>query len=144
MLDETGTAPAIGDDDETRVIAQIPQREPRYVASVVAALSGLLDRPDLAPPARDPHLRDALFASPTAPGTASEGFRTFPQAGVSVAHETVAGRRVHLVFDHGPMGYGTLAAHGHADALSVWLSVDGAPVLIDAGRGCTSRRARRV
>jgi hypothetical protein len=133
LLDETGTAPAIGDDDETRVIAQIPQREPRYVASVVAALAGLLDRPDLAPPDRDPHLRDALFASPATPGTASEGVRTFPQAGVSVARETIAGRRVHLVFDHGPMGYGALAAHGHADALAVWLSVDGAPVLIDAG-----------
>jgi isocitrate dehydrogenase len=39
-------------------------REPRYVASVLAALSGLLGAPELAPPARGPHLRDLLFDSP--------------------------------------------------------------------------------
>jgi uncharacterized heparinase superfamily protein len=38
-----------------------------------------------------------------------------------------------LVFDHGPLGYLTIAAHGHADALSIWLHVDGRAVLTDAG-----------
>lgn len=132
LLDGAGRAPAIGDDDETRVIAQPPDREPRYVASVVAAVAGLLGRPELAPPARDPHLRDALFAAPGV-GPPLTGVRTFSEAGYTTAHETLAGRRVHLVFDHGPLGYGALAAHGHADALAVWLSVDGEPVLIDAG-----------
>jgi len=38
-----------------------------------------------------------------------------------------------LVFDHGPLGYLSIAAHGHADALSIWLHVDGQPLLVDAG-----------
>ncbi len=38
-----------------------------------------------------------------------------------------------LLFDHGPLGLGTLAAHGHADALSICLHVDGRPVFIDPG-----------
>jgi hypothetical protein len=38
-----------------------------------------------------------------------------------------------LVFDCGPLGLGALAAHGHADALSFDLSVNGEPILIDSG-----------
>ena len=38
-----------------------------------------------------------------------------------------------IVFDCGPLGFGALAAHGHADALSVMFSVNGQPVLIDSG-----------
>lgn len=40
---------------------------------------------------------------------------------------------VKLVLDSGPLGYLGIAAHGHADALSVLLSVAGQPVLVDAG-----------
>ena len=35
--------------------------------------------------------------------------------------------------DFGPLGLGSTAAHGHADALSLWLSIDGEYFLIDAG-----------
>ncbi|RVU14101.1 heparinase II/III family protein, partial [Methylobacterium oryzihabitans] len=48
LMDGTGRVPAIGDDDEGRVLAQPPDREPRYVASVTAAAAGLAGRPDLA------------------------------------------------------------------------------------------------
>ena len=133
LLDETGRAPAIGDDDEGRVIAQPPDREPRYVSSVVAAVAGLIGREDLAPPARDPHLRDFLFGSPERPGGRIEGVRVFRAGGYTVAHDAVQDRSVHLVLDHGPLGHAPLAAHGHADALAVWLTIDGEPVFVDAG-----------
>ncbi|MBN8506281.1 MAG: alginate lyase family protein, partial [Burkholderiales bacterium] len=35
--------------------------------------------------------------------------------------------------DFGPLGYLGIAAHGHADALQVWLQVGGEPLLIDPG-----------
>lgn len=38
-----------------------------------------------------------------------------------------------LIFDHGPVGYLSIAAHGHADTLAVWLSVGNQPILVDAG-----------
>ena len=38
-----------------------------------------------------------------------------------------------LVFDVGPLGFQQQAAHGHADALSVYFSLGGCPILIDAG-----------
>jgi hypothetical protein len=133
LSDDSGFVPAIGDDDEGRVIAQPPDREPRYAASVIAAVVGLTRRDDLPIPARDPHLRDVIFDSPRQLSGEKSGLRVFEQGGVSVADETLFGRRVHLVFDHGPLGLMPLAAHGHADALAIWLTIDGEPVFIDAG-----------
>lgn len=133
LADENGFVPAIGDDDETRVVAQPPDREPRYVASVIAAVAGVTRRADLVACARDPHLRDAIFASPPPRPATRRGLRVFQEGGMSIADDTINGRRVHLVFDHGPLGLMPLAAHGHADALAVWLAIDGEPVFIDAG-----------
>lgn len=42
-------------------------------------------------------------------------------------------RRVLIGIDHASLGYGTIAAHGHADALSFQMILDGKPVFIDAG-----------
>jgi hypothetical protein len=38
-----------------------------------------------------------------------------------------------LIFDCGPLGYLSLAAHGHADALSFYFSAAGTPIFIDPG-----------
>ena len=40
---------------------------------------------------------------------------------------------IHCVFDCGALGYLATAAHGHADALSIIMSVDGHKVLVDSG-----------
>ncbi len=133
LMDERGAVPQIGDDDEGRVIGAPPDREPRYVASVVAAIAGLLNESSLLPPGRDAHVRDAVFAVPEGSGRAENGLRQFKEGGYSVARETIAGRDCVLTFDHGPLGYLSLAAHGHSDALAVWLSVGDRPVIVDAG-----------
>lgn len=38
-----------------------------------------------------------------------------------------------FTFDHGPLGMAPLYNHGHADALSITLSVSGKPILVDSG-----------
>src|SRR6266508_915108 len=43
------------------------------------------------------------------------------------------GNEIRLVADAGPVGYQTIAAHGHADALAFTLSVGGKEFLIDPG-----------
>lgn len=40
---------------------------------------------------------------------------------------------IRIVLDAGPLGYGSLAAHGHADALAFTLSIAGREFLIDPG-----------
>ncbi len=57
-------------------------------------------------------------------------YRHFPDAGYTVIH-TDAGLR--FTFDHGPLGMPPLFNHGHADALSVTLSVCGRDILVDPG-----------
>jgi len=41
--------------------------------------------------------------------------------------------RVRLVMDFGPLGFTSIAAHGHADALSLWLAIGDEYFLVDAG-----------
>jgi len=41
--------------------------------------------------------------------------------------------RISVGFDCGPLGFGSIAAHGHADALAVTLRVGGQDVLVDPG-----------
>lgn len=42
-------------------------------------------------------------------------------------------RRVLLAMDHADLAYESIAAHGHADALSIQLFYEGNPVLVDSG-----------
>ena len=42
-------------------------------------------------------------------------------------------KEIYLHFDTAPLGFLSIAAHGHADALSVLLHVDGDPILVDPG-----------
>ena len=56
----------------------------------------------------------------------------YPEAGYGVARAGVT----HVVFDAGPLGFGSLAAHGHADALSICLAVGGGWWLCDPGTYC--------
>ena len=124
-----GAVPSIGDNDEGRVLT-LCQPEPAYVGDVAAAIDAHLGLPSALPATAS--LRQALLGSPL-PGSAPEGARTFATGGYTVWRTKGAGRQIALVFDHGPLGYLSIAAHGHADALSVLLAVDGRPVLVDPG-----------
>jgi hypothetical protein len=66
------------------------------------------------------------------PGAPLSGTRTWKAGGYSVWRKRPSSPVV-LVFDHGPLGYLSIAAHGHADALSVWLSIGDTPVIVDPG-----------
>ncbi len=133
MLDDHGIPPRIGDDDDGRVIGASSMEEPRYVASVVAAAATVAQRPDLLPPVRDASLRDLLFAAPASGALPSCGIDHFPEGGYTAIRDMIGAVRALVVFDHGPLGFGSIAAHGHADALSLWLHIDGIPVIVDSG-----------
>jgi Heparinase II/III-like protein/Heparinase II/III N-terminus len=132
LMDGAAQVPAIGDFDDCRVIATTQAPEPKYVASIVAAVSGCVGRPDLAPAAKEPGIRDLILGSAKISPPQRFGLRSFTRGGYSV----IRSRHEHsavLTFDHGPIGYLSIAAHGHADTLSVWLSVGNQPVIVDAG-----------
>ena len=60
-------------------------------------------------------------------------YASFPDGGYTAIREWRQGDEILWVMDHGPLGYLSIAAHGHADALSLWLHINGRPVLVDAG-----------
>lgn len=132
LMDANAQIPAIGDFDDCRAIATTQAPEPRYVASLVGVVSSFVGRPDLAPPAKDPSLRDLVLGSAGVSLSNRTGTRSFPMGGYSIIRHTDK-IPVVLTFDHGPVGYLSIAAHGHADALAVWLSIGSYPVIIDAG-----------
>lgn len=132
FMDEDGGVPHIGDDDEGRVIGGDPKADRLYVASVLSATAAVCALPDIAPPVAPAHLRDLVFGG--ALGDAGRhGVRTFPHGGYTVLRDRVNDRDLILCMDHGPLGYLSIAAHGHADALAVWLTYGGKPLLADAG-----------
>jgi hypothetical protein len=112
MTDIAGNRPRIGDDDEGRVFlfTSFPRR-----------------RVSIHPLARGPEM-DSRLRGNDEPGV-GDGLHHFPIGGYSVIRDGP----MLLVFDHGPLGYLSIAAHGHADVLSIWLHVDGQPLLVDAG-----------
>jgi hypothetical protein len=132
MMDGQGRLPAIGDCDDCRVVALMQAPEPLYVASIAAAVVAFLGRGDLAPPAHDPHIRDFLFEKEKPGSQVEPGLRTWKSGGYTIVRANSPKRFV-LTLDHGPVGYLSIAAHGHADALAVWLSVSDRPVIVDAG-----------
>jgi uncharacterized heparinase superfamily protein len=69
--------------------------------------------------------------------TPGDGLHAFPQGGYYVlAANRGSDDEMVVVFDAGPLGFDPLYAHGHADALSFWLSYGGREFLIDPGTFC--------
>lgn len=122
-----GGCPRIGDDDEGRVLT-LTLPEPDYAENVARLIRPTPDRP-----ARE--LRDLLPADPDPLPVLGPvgGLISFPDGGYTLLRGSCGGRDAAALLDHGPLGYLSIAAHGHADALSLLLSLDGRPVLIDPG-----------
>lgn len=59
--------------------------------------------------------------------------RTYPVIYPDGGYAVLGSAECHLVFDAGPLGYPGIAAHGHADALSFSLAIDGLWWLVDPG-----------
>ncbi len=61
--------------------------------------------------------------------------RALPESGWYLLQQGTRGGadRISVLFDCGPLGFGSLAAHGHADALSVVVRAFGDDLLVDPG-----------
>ncbi|MEW5989233.1 MAG: alginate lyase family protein, partial [Chloroflexota bacterium] len=139
LMDENGHVPAIGDSDDAWVVRLDDDPQANNYRSILASAAVLLHRPDFAVAAGrwdekshwllgdDGHHTFESLAAPFTPAPLRP--RAFREGGYVVFH--APGRL--LTFDCGPLGYLSTAAHGHADALSLTLSIDGQPFLVDPG-----------
>ena len=79
---------------------------------------------------------DALQVTPLADGNrffAGSGHFIFRKANSNFGGANPKNSETYLHFDAAPLGFLSIAAHGHADALSILLHVDGKPVIVDPG-----------
>jgi uncharacterized heparinase superfamily protein len=120
IADAEGELPPVGDDAEDR-----PLRLPYF-----ARCDGGL----VAARAKAVTSNGSPLVRRKAPG-GTPASKALGESGYVVFRTTVDDLPVRVVFDVGELGFGSLAAHGHADALSVLLDVDGRPLLRDSGTG---------
>lgn len=143
IMDVAGHVPAFGDSDDGHVVRLSAAPGHCPFRSVLAAGALLFERADFASKVRsvDDKTRwllgdDAVsrFAALAAARASAPARRRFSNGGYYVlGAELDTPSEVRLVADAGPLGYGSIAAHGHADALSFTLSIGGAEIFIDPG-----------
>lgn len=140
LMDAGGHVPMFGDADDARMLRLDSSDSPPY-RSLLASCALLFGRADFKRKAGALDARNRWLladaearwqaipdAPPAPPRTA------FPQGGYYLLGKDFGTpREVRLVVDCGPLGYLSLAAHGHADALSFTLSAGGEEWLVDPG-----------
>jgi hypothetical protein len=143
IMDVGGNVPNFGDADDAVVARLDPAPGAHVYRSLLATGAVVFERPDLALKAGtfDAKSRWLLgdraaerFASLASSAMPVPPRREFPVAGYYVlGHELDTVREVRIVADAGRLGFLSIAAHGHADALSFTLSAGGKELLIDPG-----------
>lgn len=136
LLDAGGNRPRYGDSDEGLAVqlqARSARREDWLLRVGRTFLGAAVPEPE------GGRLMAHLLVPPESPSHAptprqEEGSFAFTDAGLySLAHRRSTPQEVLVLADAGPLGYLSLAGHGHADALAFTLSVGGQPVLVDPG-----------
>jgi hypothetical protein len=143
IMDVGGNVPNFGDADDAIIARLDPAPDVHVYRSLLATGAVVFDRPAFAAKAGtfDDKSRWLLgdraaetFASLSASPAAAPPRREFPVAGYYVlGHGFDTPSEVRIVADAGRLGYLSIAAHGHADALSFTLSAAGEELLIDPG-----------
>jgi hypothetical protein len=135
----SGDLPWYGDSDDARGFVV---SEGETGLQVAMQLSGLLfnepewlrfsNEPTAAAQALVPDLTAHLTQNLSlAAQSASKPKELFPDAGLASVRSD--DEQVSLVMDFGPLGFTSIAAHGHADALAIWLAIGDEYFLVDAG-----------
>ena len=144
MCPVSGCLPMIGDGDDGYVVKLAHEPGFSPTGSLIATGAVLFERPDLAVKARKIDSKTVALLGVQAMRrfehlreTGRHGFRPrqqFTESGyylLGTDFETPD--EVRLLVDAGPLGYLSIAAHGHADALSFTLNVGDREILVDPG-----------
>jgi len=143
VMSVSGTVPMIGDSDDGYVVRLSQEEEFCPYKSLLATGAILFNRGDFKAKAGElDHKtrwllgRQAEQKYPTikTKNPALSMHRGFNESGYYIAgYNFETPTEIRLVIDAGPIGYQSIAAHGHADALAFTLSLAGREFLIDPG-----------
>ena len=148
LMDAGGHFPMIGDADDGHVLRLSAEQGFSAGRSLIATGAVLFNRSDLATRAARYDDKSAWLLASEAGEASFRGLleanaqphvpkTSFPHSGYYLlGSDFGADHEVRLLADAGPLGYLSIAAHGHADALAILLSVGGEEVLVDPGTYC--------
>ncbi|MGH7866540.1 MAG: alginate lyase family protein, partial [Candidatus Dormibacteraceae bacterium] len=140
-LAQASSIPAFGDDDGGRLFD--PSRnQPMHLADPLATGAVLFKNAQFKAAARGLREETLWLLGPEAVSQFDEiprvaacvKSREFPESGIHILAETEPCSQ-QMTIDAGPQGVGS-SGHGHADALSAHLSIDGREWLVDPGTYC--------
>jgi hypothetical protein len=143
IMDVAGNVPMIGDADDGYVVRLSAEDGFCPYRSLLATGAVLFGRPEFKVKAGhlDDKTRwllgseaDSQFARIDSAAAQLPVRRAFPEGGYYVLGcDFESEHEIRLIADAGPLGYLSIAAHGHADALAFTLSVGGREILVDPG-----------
>jgi len=143
VMDTGGNVPMVGDADDALMVRFDPSEDFSPYRSLLATGAVVFERPDFALKARrldDKTLwllgEEAIpkFASLLGQTAEAAPRRIFPDGGYWILGDAFdTPDEIRVVVDAGPLGYLSIAAHGHADALAFTLSSGGHEFLVDPG-----------
>jgi hypothetical protein len=140
LVDCLGQPPRQGDSDEGRVVLLDAPERGRWPA-LLALGDGVFGRlawwPAVPPDAGSVLLRSLAGDAEEVSGRPAARPDRFPDAGISILRTAAADSpELWCRCDGGPHGFLSIAAHAHADALSVEVRYGGVDVLADPGTYC--------
>lgn len=138
VMDAGGHVPQVGDADGAQVLRLHPDGAHAGFAAMLHKGALLFGRPDWVQGLQAQGRQEAqwFYAGLERPAaqTQRQPGLAFPEGGYQL-FESAPGtaHEIKGLVDVGPLGYLGIAAHGHADALQLCLSVGGRPLLVDPG-----------
>jgi len=140
FADCKGHPPRQGDGDNAHALLLDAPDYDRW-HDLLGLAGAVFGRPAWWPKTDTPSIRSWLLAPILAPRGAAyhlqpteQRVSVLPDAGLAILRDRSGSPdEIYCVFDAGPLGYLKIAAHGHADALSIELRQGGYPILVDPG-----------
>jgi len=143
FLDAKGNFPKYGDEDDGRVILPDFDTHSNNFTSILNTAAVLFQKPEWKRPDSEWDIKSELL-------TAYRNGKAYwnkitpsdiPLESMFYAEEghfyfkgaTDTGKEIYAHLDAAPLGFLSIAAHGHADSLSYFINLDGFPFLVDPG-----------
>jgi hypothetical protein len=143
LLDMHGNHPKYGDEDDGRVIVPDGDTSSNNFISILNTAAVLFSKPQLKRTGVSWDIKSQLLTTRFNGEAVWNEFNYHRAPSDSAFYEkeghfimrkqSGSDKEIYCHFDAAPLGYLSIAAHGHADALSVILHIDGYPFLVDPG-----------
>lgn len=145
LLDIKGGVPNYGDEDDGRVFILDSKKDSNLFYSLLISGSIIFKDPTILPCIKVIDQKNRLIFGKNGieifqnfkPIFRSKKSRAYIEEGHFIfRHQDGISNEIYFHFDAAPLGYLSIAAHGHSDALSFILHIDGFPYFVDPGTYC--------